>query len=111
MQYLLNSAVITYPGTYRYELLTADAARALFSEGRWESTIGYAETAEAMSAVFGVPIAVDRKTIKMSAGDRAIVFRLVFPPGVRRVPPDAKGRVSVNFVLEHSEVGLLTRLE
>lgn len=111
MRYVLNSAVITSPGRYEYRLVDADAARRWLAAGPFFSTIGYPETAEAFSAVLGVPIPVDRRIITMAPGDEALVLRLVFPPGTPRVNPADKGRLSPEFILQHAEMGVLKREE
>jgi len=110
-RYLLNSAVITSPGTYTYRLISPEEARAWYFSGpEPESTIGYEETAVALSQLLGVPIAVNRKTIVMSSGDEALVFRLVLPPGTPRISPQDKGRIMEHVKAGHWELGLLRKL-
>lgn len=109
MRYLLNSAVITAPGSYTYRRLTVDEARAWLSAGPWTSTIGYSETAAALSEVAGMNIPTDRRTIVMKPGDEALVFRLVLPPGERRTEPLSKGGLGREYILAHCEIGVLTR--
>jgi hypothetical protein len=109
MRFVLNSAVITAPGRYSYRLLTVDEARSWLAAGTFTSTIGYAETALAAEAVFGIPIPTNRSTIMMEPGDEALVFRLVFPPGTPRLAPGEKGNLSPDFILSHCEIGLLVR--
>ncbi len=48
MKYILNSAVITSPGEYRYRLINADEARK-WAEGGFLSTVGYEQTADALT--------------------------------------------------------------
>jgi hypothetical protein len=109
MRYILNSAVITAPGRYSYRLLTVSEAKAWLAAGTFTSTIGYAETALAAEALFGVPIPTNRSIITMSPGDEALVFRLVFPPGTQRISPGEKGNLSPEFILSNCEIGLLVR--
>jgi hypothetical protein len=109
MRYILNSAVITAPGQYRYRLVDVGQARAWLDAGAFVSTVGYAETAQALTALSGVEIAVNRRIITMQSGDEALVFRLVLPPDAARIAPGAKGALSVAFIREHCEIGLLTR--
>lgn len=109
MKYLLNSAVITSPGEYRYRLITPEEARQ-WDGGQAISTIGYEQTADALSQLLGRPVRVDRRTITQQVGDEALVFRLVFPPGSPRIDPGDKGRLSAALMAGHYELGLLVRL-
>jgi len=111
-KYLLNSAVITSPGVYEYEHISVGRAIIWYRQGPEPySTIGYPETAEALSQLLGVPIQVNRITIKMQPNDEALVFRLVLPPGTPRIDPQDKGRISYHVQLGHWELGLLKRLK
>lgn len=105
-RYILNSAVITTPGTYVYTLTDVEGARAWLRKGPAESTIGYQETADALSALLGVPVPVDRRQVRMEAGDEALVFRLT----VRLNDPAVKGNVGDReWLLSHSEIGVLRK--
>lgn len=153
-RFLLNSAVITAPGDYRYRLIDVKEARHWYetpllphSEEVREkvqelvqhgkpisaiaiemgigkarvktliarepdvviSTIGYAETAAALSELLSVEIPVDRRSITMEKGDEALVFRLVFPPGTPRIDPKDKGALGAALLAGHYELGLLRR--
>jgi len=110
-RYLLNSAVITGPGLYRYRLIDVDEARRWLDRGAWRSTIAYAETAAALGVLTGLEIPTDRTAVRLEPGDEALVFRLVLPPGQRRVEPIAKGQLGVEYVLSHCEIGILARLK
>ncbi len=108
MRYILNSAVITAPGTYEYKHITPAEALTWLREGAWESCVGYMETAQALSLIAKITIPVSRKIITMQAGDEALVFRLVFPQGFRP-DPTQKGSMSIEFILSHCEIGILRR--
>src|SRR5438552_37846 len=111
-RYILNSAVITAPGTYEYRLIDTAGARQWLDLGGWISTIGYVETAEALSALTGRSVPggdACRRNVVMQAGEEALVFRLVLPPGTPRVRPGDKGRLSAEFVAAHCEIGVLVR--
>jgi len=111
-RYILNSAVITAPGAYVYKLISVEEAKNWYFSGTTpESTIGYEETAEALSQLLGVPIPVNRKTIVMQAGDEALVFRLVLPPNSPRIDPKDKGQIAKHLSAGHWELGLLRRVE
>lgn len=109
MRYILNSAVVTAPGTYTYRHITPKEAKLWVQSPGWISTIGYEETAAALSLVTGVTIPTDRRVIRMYPGDSALVFRLTFPPGNRRIDPREKGTVGQDYILDHCEIGLLVR--
>ncbi len=106
MRYILNSAVITSPGTYRYRLLSVEEAKR-WLEGGFYSTIGYEETADAFERIFGVRPEVRRELIKMNPGDEALVFRLTKRLGDVSV----KGHIGTEEVLANLEIGLLERIE
>lgn len=110
MRYLLNSAVITSPGRYDYRHVTEEMARNWYDCGPVTSTIGYEQTAEALSDILGVKVAVNRTTIVMLPEDEALVFRLVLPPGTPRIEPSDKGRLLKAVLDGHFELGLLIRL-
>ena len=116
MRYLLNSAVITAPGFYRYRLVTIAEARANWGRGQvnWQSTIGYATTAELLSALLGVPVAVNSVPCTMQPGDEALVCR--FAPGQRldrRLKSGQEGRAwaEEQFIAGNFELGVLRREE
>ncbi len=114
MLYLLNSAVVTAPGLYRYRHIGPAEARLIYRAappGERASGVGYAETARVMEHILGLrpgEIEVTRATTIMAPGDRAIVFRLT-----RRLPDAAlKGRLTeAELIAWPHELGLLERLE
>lgn len=110
MKYILNSAVLTAQGTFRYTHVSREEAQAWFSAGPVVSTIGYQETAEALSQLLGSSVDVNRVTIQMQPGDSALVFRLALPPGSPRIDPKDKGRLGQEILAGHFELGLLERL-
>ena len=107
MRYILNSAVITSPGTYRYRLLSVEEAKDWLDRGGFYSTIGYEETADAFERIFGVRPEVRRELIKMNPGDEALVFRLTKRLG----DVSKKGHIGMEEVLANLEIGLLERIE
>ena len=108
-KYLLNSAVITAPGVYEYYIITPDQARAWYTHDV-VSTIGYEETASALSILLDRPVATNRVAIKMNKGDVALVFRLVLPPGSPRIDPKDKGQIMQHVSAGHWELGLLRKI-
>lgn len=112
MRYLLNSAVITAPGLYRYALLSVQDAEDWYYDGELPlSAIGYAETAAALGELLGTYVPVHRVQIVMSPGDEALVFRLALPPGTPRIDPADKGRLGNIVRSGQFELGLLLRIE
>ena len=110
-KYLLNSAVLTSFGFFFYSAITPEEAREWYGDGvDVVSTIGYEETAQALSQLLGRPVPVNRVTIKMESGDEALVFRLVLPPGSPRIDPKDKGAIAQHVQAGHWELGLLRRL-
>jgi len=110
-KYLLNSAVLTSFGFFFYSAITPEEAREWYGDGvDVVSTIGYEETAQALSQLLGRPVPVNRVTIKMESGDEALVFRLVLPPGSPRIDPKDKGTITQHVQAGHWELGLLRRL-
>ncbi len=105
MRYILNSAVITTPGNYNYSLVSIQEAKNWIEKGGYESTIGYAETAQALSTVLGCSIRTNRKNIKMETRDEALVFRLT----CRLDDPALKGGIGVEYILKNCEVGILCK--
>jgi len=109
MRYILNSAVVTSPGDYRYTLLTVDEARSWVSDGPYLSTMGYQETAELAQEILGAPVPMNRVMIRMEPGDEALVVRINLPPGSPRLNPRDKGRLREVLRQQQIEIGLLKR--
>lgn len=105
-RYILNSAVITEEGYYYYKRISVEEAIEWLKKGDFESTIGYKETVDALAMLTGISVDVNRKMVKMGVGDEALVFRLTS----RLDDPSLKGRVSVDFVRENCEIGILKRI-
>lgn len=78
MKYLLNSAVITGPGTYTYRLATPDEAVTWLRSGGWVSRIGYPATADHIKALSGIRPDLNREATAMQPGDEALVVRLKY---------------------------------
>lgn len=110
MRYILNSAVITSPGCYIYNLITPDEAREWIKQGPFLSTIGYQETAKVLSEMLGIEIQVNRITIQMQKDDEALVFRIVLPPGHPRIDPANKGQIQNILGSGFFELGLLKKV-
>ena len=101
---LLNSAVITAPGTYRLAPLSVETARRLVRARPWQSAIGHAATAQLVSELLGLSVPWRRIAYRQEIGADALVFRLD-----RRAP---EGVVLTRAEIEEAGYGwtLLTRL-
>lgn len=105
MRYILNSAVITTPGNYSYSLVSIQEAKDWIGKGGFESTIGYVETAQALSSILSCDVPANRKNIKMNVGDEALVFRLT----CRLDDPRLKGSMGIEHIINNCEVGILCK--
>lgn len=88
MRHVLNSAVLTAFGCYRFEEATVADLAAFLHEPGWVSSVGYAETADAIRRWTGVSVPLSREPIVMGLGDVAMVVRLKY----RVADPTTKGR-------------------
>lgn len=102
-RFVLNSAVLTTPGTYSYVHIPPTTARRWFEGGPYESAVGYDATAEALFFLTGVRVPVARHLIRMQPGDEALVFRL-------KIKPRDNRHFSPREFAERAEIGLLRRV-
>jgi hypothetical protein len=103
--YVLNSAVITGFGTFKYEPMTVIEARSWLADNDWHSTIGYPETCRFFNRMFGTSIVANREQVKLEIGDEALVFRL----RKRLDDIESKGQVGIETIKKYLEIGKLTR--
>lgn len=101
--YILNSAVLTAPGIYRYTLLDQPTAMRFLQANNWLSRVGYQATAEHIRTIAGVSIPLSREETRMQAGDEALVVRLKY-----RLP-DPRQKAQHQPGPNDWEYGLLTR--
>jgi Domain of unknown function (DUF1874) len=78
---LLNSSVVTSYGTFTYQPLSLDGAKALVQEFRQtgkatQSAIGHQPTAEFLSALLDFPVVTNRIEFKQTSNDVALIFKL-----------------------------------
>jgi hypothetical protein len=101
--YVLNTPVLTDWGEYSFRKLGEEEAVALLREEPFVSAVGHEATAHFLSWLTGISIPVNRVAIKMSEGDKAIVFRILM-----RLP---EGKVLTEEELEmvSFEFGLLRK--
>lgn len=77
--YLLNTPVLTSFGRFDFQPISLAEAKAVLAEG-FDSAVGHASTAEALTTLLGIGVPHRRVTIAMQPGDRAVVFRLLERP-------------------------------
>lgn len=78
MRYLLNSAVITGPGTYTYRLVQRAEAVAWLRAGEFISRIGYPATASHIAEISDIMPELSRESTVLLPGDEALVVRLKY---------------------------------
>jgi len=102
--YVLNTPVLTDWGEYSFRKLGEEEAITLLREKPFVSAVGHEATAHFLSWLTGISIPVNRVAIKMAAGDRAVVFRVLM-----RLP---EGKVLSEEELElvSFEFGLLRKM-
>jgi hypothetical protein len=93
---LLNTAILTSYGKFRFKRIKPDEARQLIRDFVVEgkeivSAIGHASTAEILSELFEYSVQVQRVEVEQTPADVALVFRL-------------KGRLSEGQGLTRSEI-------
>lgn len=103
---LLNAPIVTSLGLFRHTAVSVEQARALLHGQPFESAIGHALTAQAISTLLQIHCPMRRNEVAQGRGQRAIVFRLR-----RRLPEGAV----LSSVAELEEIGfeftLLERME
>ena len=75
--FVLNTPVLTDWGAYSFRKLSNEEAITLLKEKPFVSAVGHEATARFLSLLVGIEIPVNRVAVKMAAGDRAVVFRVL----------------------------------
>ena len=102
---LLNTAILTCFGSFKYTAISVEAAKVLIAENGYQSFIGHQGTADILTDLLGVKVDFCRDQYKQNVGDSAIVFKL-------------RGRAPEGVILSRDEVekigydlGVLSRIE
>lgn len=104
MLYLLNTAILTAFGEFRFSgPISAEEAKRRLTGG-FQSAIGHAASADFLSAMLAIEVPVDRSTITMEPGDRALVLRL------RGRLPEGAVLTAAEMAVVPFELGWLERL-
>lgn len=74
---LLNTSIITNPGSYEYKTIGLETAKSLlgFAEG-YVSHIGHESTAQIMSELLGIEVPMSRVPFAQEPRQLALVFKL-----------------------------------
>lgn len=108
IRYILNSAVITAPGLYEYQVIDVERARSWLRFGAWESRVGYAATADYICNVLGlVRCPLSREGVTMQVDDEALIVRLRY----RVYDPAMKAGGQITPSLQDWELGILRRVK
>ncbi|MBW6395989.1 DUF1874 domain-containing protein [Thermus sp. SYSU G05001] len=75
-------------GAFYWRLITPETARVLLARG-FRSAVGHEDLARVLEGVLGVPVPVNRATVVLEPGDRAVVAQYKgprLPEGATRLP-------------------------
>lgn len=73
---ILNTSILTTPGSYHLEDITLETARDLVYTNELDSAVGHQSTAEIMSTLLNIDIPVNRQMFAQHPGQQALVFKL-----------------------------------
>ena len=121
MRYLLNSPILSAFGEWDYSPIRTDDLGLWLGDwlgtSKWENGIGDPRITEALEQLANLPIfaiPVAWRTITMQPGDEALVFRLIKPLSslfdMQHPPPFRSPQFNREFIAQHCEAGILTRL-
>lgn len=73
---ILNTSILTVPGTYTLEDISLKQARELVRFNEIDSAVGHQSTAEVMTTLLKTDIPVNRQVFHQEPGQDALVFKL-----------------------------------
>ncbi len=74
---LLNTSILTAYGSYDYEPISLETARALVRMPMvYQSYIGHESTAQLLSTLLGVEVPMNRQSYRQEPGDIALALKL-----------------------------------
>ena len=74
MIYILNAAVMTNYGLFKYSKTCLEQVQYVLSNSEFTNAIGHESTAKLFSQLTGVGVTPNRLQVKMMPGDKAVVF-------------------------------------
>lgn len=73
---ILNTSILTAPGTYKLTDIDVDTARMLVRTREIDSAVGHQSAAEIMTTLLNKEIPVNRQMFSQQPGQQALVFKL-----------------------------------
>jgi len=73
---VLNTSILTAPGTYKLKIITLEQAREIAKDCELDSAVGHAATAQVLSLLLQVNVPFKRQQFNQKVGQRCIVFKL-----------------------------------
>lgn len=74
MIYILNAAVVTNYGNFRYRESSLEEVQEILDENEYICAIGHEATARLFNLTTGLDVSPNRIQVKMEPGDAAVVF-------------------------------------
>lgn len=102
---IFNGPICTTTGLYRITDIDVDEAKALIAKHGYVSAVGHAASAEVLSHILGVDVAMNRIEYIQEVGQKVIALRL------RVRPPEGKILTAEEMLQVGFSLQLLQRLE
>ncbi len=82
---ILNTSIVTNFGTFNHYPVSLEDARKLVKNSVFQSAIGHQSTADLLSVLLEVPVAMNRIQYVQTVGESALVFKLNGRPEEGRI--------------------------